>query len=154
MSEVLKWLAALVRGIWNWREQTRYSRAITLLDQILDGGGYGEKDKGSDTWGKQCVPRTWLVARCDELEEVLEALGIDSFYISKTPTKAHVAGYLFRMKGLLENGNLGEARRYSAQFIRSLRHHPWDADNRYVKDAYTFVDSTSIGDVYVNSSPS
>ena len=153
MSEVLKWLAALVRSNWNRRKETRFSRAITLLDQILDGGGYGEKDKGSDTWGKQCVPRTWLVARCDELDEVFESLGIDSFYISKTPKKAHVAGYLFRMKELLENGNLGEARRYSTEFISSLRSHPWDRDNRYVKNTCTFVDSTAMEDAFVNRSP-
>lgn len=149
----VKWVNTFIHSMWNGRRNKKCSRAITVIDQILDGGGYGKKDEGSDTWGKQCVPRTWLVARCNELEAELESLGIDTFYVSRTPTKAHVSGYLFRMKELLEKGNISEARRYSDGFILSLRNHPWDPDNRYTKDTSSFVDSTAMGDAVVNSSP-
>ena len=77
-----------------------------------------------------------------------------SFRIPAVPTHSHLIGYLFRVKELLESGDLKEARRFSISFTDSLKKHPWDRDGSYVpQDSASFTDSTAIRDVYKNESP-
>ena len=162
---VLTKLGELIRGIRDERRKRRFSKAITMIYHILDGSGYGRKDEinacriDEDTRNErkgffQCVPRTWLMERGNELEKEFKSLGISAISILEVPVKSHLVGYLFRMKDLLEDGDLKEARRFSNDFADSLQHHPWDRDNSYVpEDLPTLTDSTSISDRFVNSSP-
>ena len=154
VPSVLMELRDFIRKRLDERQKRRLSHSITLIYQILDGSGYGRKDEGRETKGKQCVPRTWLVEQASRLEKEFESLGIPSINLLVVPVKAHLAGHLFRMTELLEDGNLKEARRFGNSFSSSLRNHPWDPDDLYAKESQpTFTDSTSIGDTLVTSSP-
>ena len=154
VSYVLVELTKFVSGMMVERRKRRYSRAVTLTHQLIDGSGYGLKDEGTETKGKQCVPVPWLRERASELEAELKSLKIRVFALEIVPTKSHVVGYLFRLKELLEEGNLREARRFSTSFTDTLKKHPWDRDESYVpQDSASFTDSTAIRDVYKNESP-
>ena len=158
-------LRGLIRGYLYERRKRRFSKAITLIHQILDGNGYGRKDeidahrydediKKENKGFFQCVPRTWIIEQASKLGMEFDSLGIPSINILKVPVRSHLAGYLFRMTELLENGDLTEARRFGNSFASSLQNHPWDSDDSYVQESQpTFTDSTSIGDVFLNSSP-
>lgn len=164
VPSVLMELRGLILGLRDERRKRRFSKSITLIHQILDGIGYGRKDeidahrydedmKKEKKGCFQCVPRTWITEQGSKLEKEFESLGIGRINLTEVPAKSHLAGYLFRMKDLLEDGDLKEARRFANSFADSLQNHPWDRDDSYVKESQpTFTDSTSIADRFLHSS--
>lgn len=151
---VLLVLGFFVRWTFVELQRRRFSRTITVLHQIIDGRGFGAKDEGTDRKGKQCVPRTWLLDRADELDKELKALRITMPNVATVPFRSHVIGSLFRLRALLEDRNVSEARRFGRDFTKSLREHPWDQGKQYLSDTdSTLVDATAIADDYANSQP-
>lgn len=162
LSHILEFVKACLRE----RKKKKLSHAITLINQILDGSGFGDKDRieGSNQEPRLrlCVPMPWIADRASELMRELEALGIRSPNMLGLPARSHLIGYLFIMRGLLEDINVNEARRFGQSFCDTLEHHPWDADGKYLtvnrdndgnRKSSSLTDTTAIQDDFVNSSP-